>query len=670
MNTHGPHKVTILVEQASFLTDTGTANTYVVAFNPAITAYTTGLKVKFKAANANSGSSTLNVNSLGAITIKKNVTTNLASGDILLDQIVECTYDGTNFQIVSGAGGGGTSGFSGYSGPVGTSGFSGYSGAGTSGFSGYSGVGTSGFSGYSGLGLSGFSGYSGPVGTSGFSGYSGPVGTSGFSGYSGLGLSGFSGYSGPVGTSGFSGYSGPVGTSGFSGYSGAAGSSGFSGYSGPVGTSGFSGYSGVGTSGFSGYSGLGLSGFSGYSGGTGNSGFSGYSGSVGTSGFSGYSGPIGTSGFSGYSGIVGTSGFSGYSGVGTSGFSGYSGPSDILFTEQTSSYTLAITDANKGVAMNVGSANNLTVPPNSSVAFTVGTQIVIQQKGAGLTTIVAGGGVTIEATSLVMAGQHSVACLIKKGTDIWLLSTGVGYSGYSGYSGPVGTSGFSGYSGVGTSGFSGYSGVGTSGFSGYSGLGLSGYSGYSGPVGTSGFSGYSGTSGYSAYSGASPAGQIILTAAGGWPSITSGCTAASLTETATNKNNYYSLAFGDNGVANYAEWNFPMPSDYNAGTVTAIFYWITSSATANNVEWGIDGVSWGDNETLDLAYGTRVLVTDTNNGAGKVNISAATSAVTLAGTPAAGDLVSFRVRRDSSQANDTLAASISLIAVRISYTRS
>jgi hypothetical protein len=89
---------------------------------------------------------------------------------------------------------------------------------------------------------------------------------------------------------------------------------------------------------------------------------------------------------------------------------------------QTASYTLALSDAGKPVRMNVGSANNLTVPPNSSVAFPTETYINIEQYGAGQTTIVPGSGVTVRSRNgLKMAGQYAMATLHKIGTDEWML---------------------------------------------------------------------------------------------------------------------------------------------------------------------------------------------------------------------------------------------------------
>ena len=97
-------------------------------------------------------------------------------------------------------------------------------------------------------------------------------------------------------------------------------------------------------------------------------------------------------------------------------------PSTILTNAQTSSYSLLLADKDKLVEMNVGSSNNLTVPLNSSQAFPVGTQITILQTGAGQTTVVATGGVTINATpGLKLRAQWSSATLIKRGTDTWVL---------------------------------------------------------------------------------------------------------------------------------------------------------------------------------------------------------------------------------------------------------
>lgn len=86
-------------------------------------------------------------------------------------------------------------------------------------------------------------------------------------------------------------------------------------------------------------------------------------------------------------------------------------------------YTLVLDDNLKLVTMNNASSNTLTVPPNSSVAFPVGAQVLVAQWGAGQTTIAQGSGVTIQKPStLLLNTQYSPVSLIKVATDEWLLT--------------------------------------------------------------------------------------------------------------------------------------------------------------------------------------------------------------------------------------------------------
>lgn len=84
-----------------YAVDTGAANAYVVTLAPALPAYITGMLIQFKAAAANTGASTININGLGAVAIKKRVNAALTANDIMANQIVTMVYDGTNFQLVS-----------------------------------------------------------------------------------------------------------------------------------------------------------------------------------------------------------------------------------------------------------------------------------------------------------------------------------------------------------------------------------------------------------------------------------------------------------------------------------------------------------------------------------------------------------------------------------------
>lgn len=93
--------------------------------------------------------------------------------------------------------------------------------------------------------------------------------------------------------------------------------------------------------------------------------------------------------------------------------------------EQTgTTYTLQLADDGAIVAMNNASAQTLTVPPNSSVPFDVGAQVLIEQRGAGQVTVSAGAGVTVDAAQSenLTRAQNSMAVLVKTGTDRWVLS--------------------------------------------------------------------------------------------------------------------------------------------------------------------------------------------------------------------------------------------------------
>jgi hypothetical protein len=95
----------------------------------------------------------------------------------------------------------------------------------------------------------------------------------------------------------------------------------------------------------------------------------------------------------------------------------------ITTNRQTASYTLVLGDADKLVEMNVATANNLTIPLNSSVAFATGTQILLAQYGAGQTTIVPTSGVTVRSNGakLKLNVQYSGATLIKIAENEWYL---------------------------------------------------------------------------------------------------------------------------------------------------------------------------------------------------------------------------------------------------------
>jgi hypothetical protein len=93
-------------------------------------------------------------------------------------------------------------------------------------------------------------------------------------------------------------------------------------------------------------------------------------------------------------------------------------------TQTGTTYTAVLGDANTFIRFSNASAITFTIPPNSSVAFPVGTVIEMAQTGAGALSVAAGSGVTINSRSsdLTLAGQYAVAFVKKVDTDTWIMN--------------------------------------------------------------------------------------------------------------------------------------------------------------------------------------------------------------------------------------------------------
>lgn len=96
---------------------------------------------------------------------------------------------------------------------------------------------------------------------------------------------------------------------------------------------------------------------------------------------------------------------------------------DLTLNAQTgTTYTLVLGDKNKLVTLSNASPITLTVPTNANAAFATGSQINIQQIGAGQVTVAGDTGVTVNATpGLKLRAQWSAATLIKTATDTWTM---------------------------------------------------------------------------------------------------------------------------------------------------------------------------------------------------------------------------------------------------------
>tara|TARA_R100000995_G_scaffold20448_2_gene8511 strand:+ start:905 stop:2233 length:1329 start_codon:yes stop_codon:yes gene_type:complete len=155
------------------------------------------------------------------------------------------------------------------------------------------------------------------------------------------------------------------------------------------------------------------------------------------------------------------------------------------------------------------------------------------------------------------------------------------------------------------------------------------------------------------------------------PSTTNGADAG--TEEASSNDVMSDFFAFDTSTDEYVQFKLVMPEQWNAGTVKAKFYWKPSSSTttSHDVQWGIQATAHADGGTIDATWGTAATAATDNvlgTAAGKVHISAASGACTIAGSPAEGELVYFRVFRDVS--GDDLNEDAHLLGVNIQYQES
>jgi hypothetical protein len=162
--------------------------------------------------------------------------------------------------------------------------------------------------------------------------------------------------------------------------------------------------------------------------------------------------------------------------------------------------------------------------------------------------------------------------------------------------------------------------------------------------------------------------QTISVPASAMLSATTSGPASAQVETTTNDINFMVLDF-DASSDEHAHFNICFPLSWDEGTVTFQYWWTTTASDTDGVAFGLQAIALSDNDVADTAWGTPVVVTDDAQGAaGEILVSAESAAVTIGGTPAAGDIVFFRFFRDVSDGNDDMSEDARLIAVKVFYT--
>ncbi len=97
------------------------------------------------------------------------------------------------------------------------------------------------------------------------------------------------------------------------------------------------------------------------------------------------------------------------------------------------------------------------------------------------------------------------------------------------------------------------------------------------------------------------------------------------------------------------EFEKVFPETWDLGTIKAKVFWSPGHADANTDEWVrfyLQARAYSDDDAIDAAYGTLQNMDDQAIADDDMHVTAASSAITITGTPALNDLIKFKLSRD------------------------
>ena len=158
--------------------------------------------------------------------------------------------------------------------------------------------------------------------------------------------------------------------------------------------------------------------------------------------------------------------------------------------------------------------------------------------------------------------------------------------------------------------------------------------------------------------------EVYIPAGAMYGTTTDGAAYASR-ELATNDIMVSSFNF-DTTTAEKAQFNWATPANWDAGTIRFKLYWTTTGgSSAQTIDFDLAGVAFANDDAMDSAVGTAANVSDTWIADDDLHVTSYSSAITIAGSPVAGELVVFQLSRDV--ATDTLGVDAEVLGVLIEY---
>lgn len=116
------------------------------------------------------------------------------------------------------------------------------------------------------------------------------------------------------------------------------------------------------------------------------------------------------------------------------------------------------------------------------------------------------------------------------------------------------------------------------------------------------------------------------------------------------------FAFDGGATEERTQFKLPMLEGWDRGTIKVKFFWSsdTTSSGGDTVEWGIKAGALSDSDSIDAALGTEQVISDVllaDDGT-DIQVTAATPALTVGGTPALGDMLILEVYRNTDGTDD------------------
>lgn len=159
--------------------------------------------------------------------------------------------------------------------------------------------------------------------------------------------------------------------------------------------------------------------------------------------------------------------------------------------------------------------------------------------------------------------------------------------------------------------------------------------------------------------------DVYIAAGSMTPSASGGCAALATIASAGNQPDIQTLNF-DAASKEYAQFSIRMPRSWNEGTITFVPAWSHAATTTNfAVQWELQAVAVSNDDTIAVNYGTEQASLDTGGTTNDLYIGPESSAITVAGTPQAGDMVFFRVARHISGVTGNMAIDARLHGITI-----